>query len=235
MIIAAGVASGVIGILAVVSRERHLTSLGNAFRDQRALAGRPCVFRPLAHDDRRGDHFRKASAIIQALLDCGFVVLGDIAIEPEHSVAALVRILVDPSGTKFACIAMSHPNYFLTIKSYTDDGSTVTVRSDRGGVLTSPPTLHRAFVARGTNAPEFVRRHKPIAPESALMKVSTLNELLALMCRDHERKTVWRAAQPPDELLASDLREFFGDRYAKWVPKFARCLHHPPKATALSK
>ena len=177
---------------------------------------------------------RATRAHHDALVACGFAVLGDIVtVDAENTAVGVMRAFVDRTTCAFVAVGLSDPPVtMLQLSSYAT-GEVFGTRLGRLVSIAEPPTVHRQAVAADLSHRDAVAKHVELThtATSPLIEITTLDELIAQLDRGRAETARWREGQPPDALLDADLRAVLGDGYARSGEAWIRRLRgHLPQA-----
>ncbi len=226
-ITAAVVALAVVIALRVYRRRRGLARLEARLRALRAAASRPIEHRPPAASDIVPPQLAELSDQLRAL---GVTELGDV-VETEGN--NRMRWFADAAGTTFGWGGVSGGLFVAFLMSHAGDRWTLTrFLPRRAPALAQPPYIDRAEHVGGRLAEAFAT-HRARVPDGAIA-VRTLDDGVRELADLRTRTRAWRDAQPPDQLLDSDLRAVLGIHFAHLGPIMARRLGvRLPEARAL--
>jgi len=224
---AALVALAVAVALRLYRRRRGLARLEARLRALRAAAARPIEHRPPTASDVVPPQLAELSEQLRAL---GATELGDV-VETEGN--NLMRWFADAEGTTFGWGGVSAGLFVAFLMSHAGERWILTRFLPRSAAaLTQPPNVDRAEHVGGRLGDAFAT-HRARVPSGAIA-VRTLDDGLRELATMRTRTREWREAQPPDQLLDSDLRAALGVHFARLGPLLARRLGvRLPEARAL--
>src|SRR5450432_3116781 len=138
----------------------------------------------------------------EALVACGFSVLGDIVtVDAENTGVGVMRAFVDRERTTCAFVAVGlsdPPPTMLQLSSYAT-GEIFGTRLGRLVSIAEPPTVHRQAVAAELSHRDALAKHLELTATSSspLIRITTLDELLVQVDRGRAETVRWRDGQPP--------------------------------------
>lgn len=229
------------------AKQRRTRRTERVIRLMRHTLSNPVQFRPLeAANPYSATILRETDGDVKELCARGFVVIGDLVVQPRNQRAyAVQRALVDGVGTTYAFVTISllkpgPPS--LELESYSEDGHWLTVRTERPRpLIPKAPFAHEQVVAPALGLDAVLDKHRAFAgldaPDAPMfVRCTTIVDLATELERTHERTTRWRAAQPAEWLLEADLRGILGPTYDTAGSWWQRRLTAPlPKARTRKK
>lgn len=225
--------SAVAALTAFVRDRRKLDRLEQRIREIRTVLAADFPYRVPARDDaelcRLLDDAVRSNA---PFLSLGLTQLGDLVFAaPDGPPIGIMRAFVDADRTTIAYVTLypALKSVSLLLESYATDGEYVTHVGNP--VRASAPFSRQQTVAATTSYGLIFTAHRSFA-KAADIRITTLDELIRELRRNHTMFKKWRESMSPDDLLEADLRNAFGDAYevhgARWKRRLALRL---PQAT----
>jgi hypothetical protein len=202
-----------------------------------ATLDRPAVFRiPEAKDTPL---LAALEEIDSTTIEQSFNRLGDLVVTTDADFA--MRVFARDSTTIAYFVAMGS-GVVVGLESYTDTDEFVTYRSKHARDLwTKPPFAHNQYLPASTGLDVMLVEHRQLTAKVAnsLVSVTTLADAKHQFDKFASLAYAWRVAQPPDDLLASDLAALLGERaFARhgegWIRRFKRRRAKLPEARVKS-
>jgi hypothetical protein len=216
-------------VLYILRLRRQLATLAEQIRALRAHAGEPVSYRPIGDVDLT-DALATATSEAEKL---GLVMLGDYAEESGQAPGGrAMRWFRDREGTTFGWMGPfdveGQRHIVVVLMSHELDRQTITTRQPRASMLSRPPFVELAQVPVASSLTEALSRHRARAKvddsERAFIPVKTFEEVRHELDRMRDKTNAWRRAQPPDELLESDLKSLLGPQYGRLAEPLKRRL-----------
>lgn len=258
LVIAGTSIAGVIAIRIrrILRRRRWLAMIEAGFNELQAAIAGPLIVRNAADELRDLIELRGVTnQFDDELSSCGFRVLGDLVIEAGGAPKLIaVKAYVDSAATTFVYVnaikivqanARAFRQYVrrhgtrvvLEFESYSREESWSTRRGEGRAQVEWPPFCHEQVMAPELDLAQMLARHREQLPtdSSVLMKLASIEDMVAELPRVHDRTRAWRAQQSPDMLLDADLRGLLGKHYERLGEVVKRRVSRPlPKAVARS-
>lgn len=201
-----------------MQRHKRAEEFERSLREAReALAG-GCPYRKPAASD---------SELLSRLPDdrdlvaCGFHAVGELVFQytgkPAHTA---MRCYLDAANTTYAMRMVSG---IVRLASYASDRVFATGQRPHA-VLAEPPFVARQMLDAKLSVAEVVAAHRKLAGDQPLLRIESLDDLLAHLVANHDKIVAWRASVAPDELLDLDLKCVLGDAYPRAGKIWARKL-----------
>jgi hypothetical protein len=203
--------------LAVLARRRRAARRSDDFElallDARAAASAPLAWRLATPADIRDVvELDRAHTDDRALTTNGFRRLGEIvASGNERSIA---RAYADTASTTIAVLVVANGKALLDLRSFATTGARFTTLRGARARLALSPDVRVVEHSIEASVPYLAVQHTAlIKAVPALVRLDTIEALLAQVAANHHATRVWRDAQPPDELLDADLRALLRGQY----------------------
>ena len=240
----------VIGIILLVAagadkrrkRESQILSVATGIETLRHMSTRAMRRRtPGSADALAGEQLAIYDANTREMRDAGLTILGDqVEEQDDGSPMGTSRWFVDAGGVIggwFGAIPVkgSPGRFRMLMLFFSESEAGQFVTTSRGAPeigLARPPTLHRQFVAWSEGIARAIERHRSLIESTAgkdapLGRMTTLEDVVALLGRHRTHIAAWRAAQPADALLEADARNILRDRFKELGPEVLRALTPP--------
>ncbi|HEY1546980.1 MAG TPA: hypothetical protein VGG28_04140 [Kofleriaceae bacterium] len=225
--------------LAALARRRRATRRSDDFEqsllEARAQASAPLAWRLATPTDMRDViELDRVHPDDRALTTNGFHRLGEII--AVGNVRSVARAYADASATTIAVVVVANGKGLLDLRSFTTTGARFTTLRGARARLATAPEVRIVEHPLDSAVPYLVMQHAVlIKAVPALMRLDTIEALLAQVAANHDATRTWRDAQPPDELLDADLRALLRNQYdrigAIWLQRLRSRI---PAATLIA-
>ena len=223
------------GVAAFVRDRRDLNRLEDKIREIRTVLAADFPYRvPGRGDEAWQEYLQKMIDHHKPFADCDLRMLGDLVMEmPNGHPISMMRVLVSADSKTVVYITVYNQSDFqyasALLESYATEAEYITHVDNP--VRASAPFSHQQTLASTLPHREIVARHAAFA-KTADIRITSLDELLRELRRNHAMFKRWRESLSPDDLLEADLRTVLGAAYpihgARWKRRLALRL---PQAT----
>lgn len=224
-----------------ITRAQTLNRLAIKIASLRKAVAEEHTYHPLGTEDPRSEEQKRRYDVeSRELSDSGFTTLGDVREQSSSGTSAgVVRWFAGLDGRTCGWFAVMPTRQgpsmvrFLFSESTATEGFFITYSGPTNIRVTQAPTIQRGQVPVEQGLAAAVSRHQElIAPSGgALRTVGTLEEAIDVLRRLRAVSQAWRAAQPYDALLTSDLHLILGSRFDQLAPAMRRRLRRIERPT----
>jgi hypothetical protein len=226
-------AAAAAGLVAFVRDRRQVRILEDKILEIRAALAAAFPYRLPKRDDfelvRLLENIARGAALLR---ESGMTALGELVMQvPGHPPMAVMRAFADEAGT-VAYLTIYPPllEPSLLFETYTSDAEYVTHVGNP--IRASAPFSHQQALPLTMSIQEMLDRHRGFARTGNELRITTIDELLRELERNHAMIMRWRDSLSPEDLLELDLRTLLGEQYAihgaRWKRRLAMRL---PRAT----
>jgi len=217
-----------------ITRVQTLNRLAIKIASLRKAAAEAHTYVPLGSEDSRSEEQKRRYDVeSRELADNGFSSLGDVREQGSSGISAgVIRWFAGLDGRVCGWFAVMPTRQgpttvrFLFSESATAEGFFITYSGPTKIKVTQPPTIQRGQIPVELGLAAAVARHQELTAASGggLRTVGTLEEAIEVLRRLRVASQAWRAAQPYDSLLTSDLHLILGPRFDQLAEPMRRRL-----------